>query len=294
MDLDPEIQAFLDEKCTVTFSRFLRTTFSEKSETSFDSYDLDQAFFPIADDPEKGDLMDEKKQRTKTKFREEYIWEAVSFAGASRVPMNNVNFAAHKRVTEGTIRRWRKENPEFDKAFTNPEMMLANKINHGILSNMDKREKITVIKDKDGVKAIKEEVLPTHNDIMLASKNGFRKSMIGFEEQHRRETLKGIRQRLTAGEITYLDAVDECEEEGVSVAESWKTRETARIIGLKESKELDAVQAVLRLESSGLEVPKLLILEAKKSLGIVDSDAVQPAIIKIVSPGAHIDDDRSD
>jgi hypothetical protein len=46
----------------------------------------------------------------------------------------------------------------------------------------------------------------------------------------------------------------------------------------------------LRLEASGLEVPKLLMLEAQKSLGVVGNDAVQPAIIKIISPGAYLDD----
>ena len=286
MDLNQEIQAFLVEKCTLTFSRFLRTTFSEKSETSFDSYDLDQAFFPIADDPEKGDLMDEKKQRTKTKFREEFIWEAVSFAGASRVPMNNVNFAAHKRVTEGTIRRWRKENPEFDKAFTNPELMLAHKINHGILSNMDKREKITVIRDKHGVKAIKEEVLPTHNDIMLASKNGFRKSMIGFEEQHRKETLKGIRQRMQAGEISYLDAVAECEDEGIPVPDSWGKIETARILAMRRKDSLSVADAAALFDEAGLPMPPTLKMEFEKSLGLIGGGEGEIIITLVNSPDA--------
>ncbi|WP_200911417.1 hypothetical protein [Yersinia pestis] len=204
--------------------------------------------------------------------------------------VTNRSFSKHVGVTEATIRNWRKAHPEFDRAFTEPERMMGEKINNGIQGLLGTRTKTTKIKGAEGTKTITEEVLPSHNDIMVAAKSGFRKSMIGFEEQHRKETLKGIRQRLAAGEITYLDAVDECEEEGITVPDSWKTREIARIIGLKEAKDLDAVQTVLRLEAAGLEVPKLLMLEAQKSLGVVDSDAVQPAIIKIVSPGAYRDD----
>lgn len=204
--------------------------------------------------------------------------------------VTNRSFSRHIGVTEATIRNWRKAHPEFDRAFTEPERMMGEKINNGIQDLLATRTKTTTIKCAEETKTITEDVLPNHNDIMVAAKSGYRKSMIGFEEQHRKETLKGIRQRLATGEITYLDAVDECEEEAIAVPASWKVREIARIIALKEARDLDAVQTVLRLEASGLEVPKLLMLEAQKSLGVVDNDALQPAIIKIVSPGACVDD----
>lgn len=84
-------------------------------------------------------------------------------------------------------------------------------------------------------------------------------------------------------ELSYLDAVDECEEEGIPIPESWKRHELGRIIRLKTSGEITALEAAQLLESEGIAVPKTLMLEVQKSIGIIDTEVVHPALIQFES-----------
>lgn len=203
---------------------------------------------------------------SRPKYDSDYVKLALSFAAYSRVKISNRNFAKHIGVTEGAIRKWRKEYPDFDRAFLDPAGVIASKINMGVMDNLDKRSKMTIIKGEDGVKAIKDDVLPTHNDLLVASKLGFRKSMVGFDEQHRKSVIADLNKQLASGDVTYLDAVAELELEEILVPASWKAREIARIVKLKTSGELKASEAVMQIESMGLIVPKLLHQEAENEL----------------------------
>ncbi|MEY0016981.1 hypothetical protein AB7W42_18990 [Providencia rettgeri] len=219
-----------------------------------------------------------KTKAGRPRYESHYVNLALSFAAFSRVPINNCNFAKHIGVTEGAIRKWRKENPDFNCAFINPAGVIASKINMGVMDNLDKRSKMTIIKGEDGVKAIKDDVLPTHNDLLVASKLGFRKPMVGFDEQHRKSVIADLNKKLITGDITYLDAVAELELEEILVPASWKAREIARIVKLNNSGELDAAQAVLEIESAGLSVPTLLQRKAEKDLGVqkINPDDLPP------------------
>ncbi|WP_140187470.1 hypothetical protein [Providencia stuartii] len=205
---------------------------------------------------------------SRPKYDSDYVKLALSFAAYSRVKISNRNFAKHIGVTEGAIRKWRKEYPDFDRAFLDPAGVIASKINIGVMDNLDKRSKMTIVKGEDGVKAIKDDVLPTHNDLLVASKLGFRKSMVGFDEQHRKSVIADLNKQLVSGDVTYLDAVAELELEEILVPASWKAREVARILKLKNQGEITAPEAVLQIESSGITVPKLLQQEAENHLGL--------------------------
>lgn len=203
---------------------------------------------------------------SRPKYDGDYVKLALSFAAYSRVKISNRNFAKHISVSEAVIRKWRKENPDFDRAFIDPAGVIASKINMGVMDNLDKRSKMTIVKSEDGVKAIKDDVLPTHNDLLVASKLGFRKPMVGFDEQHRKSVIADLNKQLVSCDITYLDAVAELELEEILVPASWKAREIARIVKLKTSGELKASEAVMQIESMGLIVPKLLHQEAENEL----------------------------
>lgn len=208
--------------------------------------------------------MSSKNRRPK--YDDDYVKLAISFAAFSRSPISNRNFAKHIGVSESVIRKWRKEKVEFDKAFLDPEILIANKVNKGLLSNIEKREKITIVESADGVKSIKEDILPTHQDYIAVSKMGFRKTMIGFTEQHRKVVLFDLNKRINQGELSYIDAVSELEIEEIPVPLSWKAREIKRIVNLKKSGKITPLDASQILEGEGIAVPKTLLLEVLDQL----------------------------
>lgn len=223
---------------------------------------------------------------SRPKYDSDYVKLALSFAAYSRVKISNRNFAKHISVSEAVIRKWRKEHPDFDRSFLDPAGVIASKINIGVMDNLEKRSKMTIVKSDDGVKAIKDDVLPTHNDLLVASKLGFRKSMVGFDEQHRKSVIANLNKQLVSGDITYLDAIAELELEEVTVPASWKAREIARIVKMHDSGEIDTVQTVLKIESSGLPVPPLLQRKAEKDMGVqkINPDDLPPFYTLFQSP----------
>lgn len=223
--------------------------------------------------------------KSRPKYHPNYVNQVLKIAPSQREPMTNVKFSQIIGVTEGAIRKWRKEHSDFDRAFIDGESMWMERTCKALWDSLDAREEITVIKDANGVKEIKKQVLPTHNDSLAVQKSGLRKPLAGYEQQARKAIIREIRKRLFADEITYVEAASECEEEGFDIPESWKRREIARIIKLKTACELTALEAAQLLESEGITVPKTLMLEVQKSIGIVDSNSFEPTIIEFVSPG---------
>jgi transposase-like protein len=87
----------------------------------------------------------------------------------ARSKISNRMVAQRLGVDETTIRRWRKENIEFERAFTEAREVLR-KINRVAGKSLDVRKRKVVTTSPDGVKTTVEDVLPTHNDIAVFSK----------------------------------------------------------------------------------------------------------------------------
>lgn len=218
-------------------------------------------------------------------FKEEMTQRLVVLSGFSRQKPSNRMAAKWFNVRESTIRNWRKEHEDFDHAFGNAEAIWMERISKNIWGNLEPRERVTEIKDSDGnVKTIKEQVLPTHNDIATAMKGGARKPLGGFEEQEHKAILSGINKRLLSGEIEYFDALCECEIAGIKPPEYWKRRERKRITRLYRSGELTALEALDEFACADIDAPKHIQTEANAALGIVDPNIVQPATVEVI-PG---------
>lgn len=161
--------------------------------------------------------------------------------------VSNRLIASRLGVTETTIRRWRNENKEFDAVFKNAMSLFRERLNKTARENLEYWEKKIVINDGEKLKTITERLRPTHNDISMYSKVG----VIGqdvTEKIEERTLLRETMKRKIAGELTALEAAQ-------------------------------------LLESEGIAVPKTLMLEVQKAIGIVDSGISQPTIIQFVPPG---------
>ncbi|HHA2249903.1 TPA: hypothetical protein ACOEHG_004844 [Enterobacter ludwigii] len=237
------------------------------------------AFFRVSYDPKtakqelqkfpdpEGTMAGKKQPPPKPSFQPNYIQLVRHLAGA-KDGINNCSFASYIGVSEGAIRKWRKEYPDFDMAFREAGRMLAVEVNQLLSDIRQPRKKVTIIETEEGEKTITEDVLPTIQDAIGHVKMGMPKPLAGFEEQQRREAMKAIRQRLLSGEISYLDAVDECEIEGLPVPSSWRAREAQRILSIPRSEEFTAVNVAQLLEASGLPVPRTLMLEVGKVIDL--------------------------
>lgn len=112
----------------------------------------------------------------------------------------------------------------------------------------------------------KKTVNPDHNDLAALNKLGMRKSM-SVEKIRAKEKILDINNRLISGEISYLDAEFECELEDIQVPQSFKRRETLRILSLERTDEFTCVHVAQMLYALSLTVPKTLMLEVQKEMG---------------------------
>lgn len=173
-------------------------------------------------------------------------------------------------VCRQTVASWKKKYPEFQQAILNPNLRINQKVDEGI-ENLISNGRVEVIKNgKGGVKETRI-LPPTAQDFSVALKAGFG----GAEAFNKKEEgiqhsklLVEIARRLRSGKISYLDAVDECEMEGLPVPTSWKAREAQRIISMPRTEEFTAINAAQLLEASGLPVPRTLMLEVGKFINL--------------------------
>lgn len=207
-------------------------------------------------------------KKSRPSYDPKFVNSVVFFSAGSRKAVTNKAVGGLLNVHESTIRKWRSEYPDFDNAFINARYIWESRIQNTAFANLEPREKLTIIKDANGVKAIKEQVLPTHQDLIAAQKLGISKPLGGFEEQERREILAAINKRLRSGGLTYIDAVCECEMEGIDVPESWKRREYGRLVRLYDEKEINIRQLIRELRIAGLKVEPELQAEIAKELNL--------------------------
>ncbi|BFT82757.1 hypothetical protein [Enterobacter pseudoroggenkampii] len=152
----------------------------------------------------------------KKSFRKAYVGIVMDMALA-RSKISNRMVAQRLGVDETTIRRWRKENIEFERAFTEAREALREKINRVAGKSLDVRKRKVVTTSPDGVKTTIEDVLPTHNDIAVFSKVLGLGTSIYSEEERQRDVLREVMKHKVAGKYSALEAAQLLEAEGVKV-----------------------------------------------------------------------------
>lgn len=152
----------------------------------------------------------------KKSFRKAYVGIVMDMALA-RSKISNRMVAQRLGVDETTIRRWRKENIEFERAFTEAREALREKINRVAGKSLDVRKRKVVTTSPDGVKTTIEDVLPTHNDIAVFSKVLGLGTSVYSEEERQRDVLREVMKHKVDGKYSALEAAQLLEAEGVNV-----------------------------------------------------------------------------
>lgn len=152
----------------------------------------------------------------KKSFRKAYVGIVMDMALA-RSKISNRMVAQRLGVDETTIRRWRKENIEFERAFTEAREALREKINRVAGKSLDVRKRKVVTTSPGGVKTTIEDVLPTHNDIAVFSKVLGLGTSVYSEEERQRDVLREVMKHKVAGKYSALEAAQLLEAEGVKV-----------------------------------------------------------------------------
>lgn len=152
----------------------------------------------------------------KKSFRKAYVGIVMDMALA-RSKISNRMVAQRLGVDETTIRRWRKENIEFERAFTEAREALREKINRVAGKSLDVRKRKVVTTSPDGVKTTIEDVLPTHNDIAVFSKVLGLGTSVYSEDERQRDVLREVMKHKVAGKYSALEAAQLLEAEGVKV-----------------------------------------------------------------------------
>ncbi|WP_336818098.1 hypothetical protein [Cedecea sp. MMO-103] len=165
----------------------------------------------------------------KKSFKKAYVSIVLDMALA-RNKISNRMVALRLGVDETTIRRWRKENVDFERAFSEARQVLMEKINNVAGKSLDVRKRKIVTTSPDGIKTTTEDVLPTHNDVAVFAKAlGLGHSMYG-EEERRRDVLRDVMKQKVAGKYNALEAAQLLEAEGIKIPETLRLElETPKI-----------------------------------------------------------------
>lgn len=152
----------------------------------------------------------------KKSFRKAYVGIVIEMALA-RSKISNRMVAQRLGVDETTIRRWRKENIEFERGFTEAREALREKINRVAGKSLDVRKRKVVTTSPDGVKTTIEDVLPTHNDVAVFAKSLGLGPSVYSEDERQRDVLREVMKHKVAGKYTALEAAQLLEAEGIKV-----------------------------------------------------------------------------
>uniref|UniRef100_A0A3B0M1Y5 Uncharacterized protein n=1 Tax=Arsenophonus endosymbiont of Trialeurodes vaporariorum TaxID=235567 RepID=A0A3B0M1Y5_9GAMM len=148
-------------------------------------------------------------------FKKNYI-DFVRDVALANGKVSNRMIAKRLNVDEKTIRKWRSDHYDFDRAFREALSMLREKIIKTAVINLDVRKIKTINKTADGESESIKEILPTHNDIAVFEKIGL-SSVIISQTEERKCYLQTILERKHSGEITPLQAGQLIEIEGIPV-----------------------------------------------------------------------------
>ena len=155
----------------------------------------------------------------KNSFKKAYVSTVMDMALA-RNKISNRMVAQRLEIDEATIRNWRKEHADFNRAFTEAREVLMERINSVAAKSLDVRKRKVVTKSPDGVKTTVEDVLPTHNDVAVFAKAlGLGRSVYG-EEERQRDVLREVMKNKVAGKYSALQAAQLLEAEGIKVPDT--------------------------------------------------------------------------
>lgn len=158
----------------------------------------------------------------KKSFKKAYVGIVMDMALA-RGKISNRMVAQRLGVDEITIRRWRKDNAEFDRTFTEALMMLREKISNVAAKNLSVRKRKIVSDGPKGVTVTVEELPPTHNDLAVFSKLGLNQAVVDPEIDKQSDLRRSIIRKYADGEYTSIQAALLLEAEGIAVPEMLAT-----------------------------------------------------------------------
>ncbi|HDC4407266.1 TPA: hypothetical protein O8L94_000182 [Enterobacter kobei] len=152
----------------------------------------------------------------KNSFKKAYVGIVIDMALA-RNKISNRMVAQRLEIDEATIRNWRKEHAEFNRAFTEAREVLMEKINNVAGKSLDVRKRKIVSRGPKGLTTTIEDVLPTHNDIAVFSKALGLGTSVYSEEERQRDVLREVMKHKVAGKYSALQAAQLLEAEGIKV-----------------------------------------------------------------------------
>ncbi|TDT01672.1 hypothetical protein [Erwinia rhapontici] len=155
----------------------------------------------------------------KKSFRKAYVGIVMDMALA-RSKISNRMVAQRLGVDETTIRRWRKENSDLERAFTEAREALREKINSVAGKSLDVRKRKVITTSPDGTKTTVEDVLPTHNDVAVFAKSLGLGTSVYSDSDRLRDTLRDIMKSKVSGKYTALEAAQLLEGEGIKVPQT--------------------------------------------------------------------------
>lgn len=170
----------------------------------------------------------------KTIYRKAYAERAINISLTCKKATNKM-IATALGVSETTIRNWRTEHAEFDKAITNARQIVREQVNKVVRGNLTTRKrKVVAVGGKYGTITTTEDVLPTYNDILVFNKMGGRGSIYDEHTDDQRDILRKIMARKVAGELSPVDAAQLLEAESITAPASLLL-EVQRILGVKDN-----------------------------------------------------------
>ncbi|HFK3156025.1 TPA: hypothetical protein ACG1JD_003501 [Citrobacter sedlakii] len=152
----------------------------------------------------------------KNSFKKAYVGIVIDMALA-RNKISNRMVAQRLEIDEATIRNWRKEHADFNRAFTEAREVLMEKINNVAGKSLDVRKRKIVSRGPKGLTTTIEDVLPTHNDIAVFSKTLGLGTSVYSEEERQRDVLREVMKHKVAGKYSALEAAQLLEAEGIKV-----------------------------------------------------------------------------
>lgn len=167
-----------------------------------------------------------------SKFKKSYI-DFVVDVSLARGGVSNRIIAQRLGVAESTIRNWRKEYRDFDRAFIESLNCLREEMNNTARKNLKPRKRKIVKKTAEGESVITEDILPTHNDLSVLTKLGVGASVVE-EKIEERSLLRDTMKRKIAGELNALEAAQLLESEGITVPKTLMLEVQKAIGGVSE------------------------------------------------------------
>lgn len=150
----------------------------------------------------------------KKSFRKAYIGIVMSMVLA-RSKISNRVVVQHLGMGETTIRRWCKENIEFERVSTEAREILREKTDRAADKSLDAHEWEAAITSSDSMKTTTEDVLSAHNSIAVFPRVLGLGTSACSEEERQRDVFRETVKHKAARKYSALEVAQLLEVEGV-------------------------------------------------------------------------------